>query len=198
MNKYLIKIKCDKQGLAEILAAAIDSEANIEIDYEAIKENTPTIVRENVDVPPPLTTAPDFDCSYKHPTKKQGKTSVKKITSWELYKILLDHFPNNAHQQVHFKTGEAYDLQLDYGFSGTRNAISAHLSRMATVGVTKRTGGNPHRGGYTYVLNARKNKKDFLRLISRYENVAKAKERKRSQDQNRWYNLGLLQKEMSQ
>lgn len=198
MNKYLIKIKCDKQGLAEILAAAIDSEANIEIDYEAIKDNKPVIVRENVDVPPPLTTAQDFDCSYKHPTKKEAKTSVKKISGWELYKILVDNFPSNSHEQVSFKTGQAFDLQNIHGFNGTRNSISAHLSRMAAVGITKRTGGNPHNGGYTYVLNGRKNKKDFTRLISRYENIAKAKERQRSKDQNRWYNLGLLQKELTQ
>ena len=192
MNKYLIKIKCDKQGLAEILAAAIDSEANIEIDYEAIKDKKPIVVRENVDVPPPLTTAPDFDCSYKHPPKsKVVQPYEQKLRAWDLYELLYRQFDNPKQR---FKMRDAHKLQTLHSFDATRSSVSAHLTRMNAVGLVNRVDGSKSTGGYVYELAGDKlPKRKFNDAISRYDRRVKSKERQRSEDQNRWYNLGKLQ-----
>jgi DNA-binding MarR family transcriptional regulator len=192
MNKYLIKIKCDKQGLAEILAAAIDSEANIEIDYEAIKENKPVVVRENVDVPPPLTTAPAFDCSYKHPPKpKIVQPYSQKLRAWDLYEMLWQQYANPNQR---FKMRDAYRLQALHRFDATKSSVSAHLTRMSAVGLVNRVDGSKTTGGFVYELTADKlAKKKFSEAISRYDRRVKSKERQRSEDQTRWYNLGKLQ-----
>jgi hypothetical protein len=192
MNKYLIKIKCDKQGLAEILAAAIDSEANIEIDYEAIKENKPVVVRENVDVPPPLTTAPAFDCSYKHPPKpKAVQPYEQKLRAWDLYEMMHQQY---AKPKQRFMARDAYRLQSLYGFDATKSSVSSHLTRMNAVGLVNRVDGSQTTGGFVYELAGDKlTKNKFSVAISRYDRKLKVRARQRSQDQARWYNLGKLQ-----
>ena len=181
MSKYLIKIKCDKQGLAEILASAIDSKANIEIDYETISE-TPVIQQQ-----PLLAPAVSLQ-DQRDAQPKSTKAYQQKLLSWTVYKMLVDNYPSG----LVFKSSDVYHLQKRLGYDGTINAVSAHLSRMSQVGLINRTGGNV-REGYKFELTKPVNHKEFVRLISNYNNKAKIKEHQRTLDRNKWINLGKLQ-----
>lgn len=182
MNKYLIKIKCDKQGLAEILAAAIDSKANIEIDYDAIVEQP--VVEEQPSLLPPTVSLQD----QRDAQPKSTKAYQQKLLAWTVYKMLVDNYPSG----MIFKSHDVYNLQKRLGYDGTINAVSAHMSRMSQVGLINRIGGNV-REGYKFELTKPVSHKEFVRQISNYNNKAKIKEHQRTLDRNKWMNLGKLQ-----
>lgn len=184
-QKYIIKMECTKTALAELIALGLEQHASI-TQIEAMQAEQ---------MPKP----DDFKISFKHlpaakPTAKikdDRKTyGGRKIKGYDVYQLLI----KNYHPQKTFKSSNIYDLAIAMGFVPTRNAISAHLSRMSAVGLLEQCGGNS-RTGFVFRLTQLRNKREFLKMSATYDNRPKAREQAKSKKSNKWFSLAEFQKQ---
>lgn len=181
-KKYFVSMECSINGFAELIASGLPDGCTI-TRLDAI--NAPLKVAEH-------------KIDFKHPAKampnevqpvKKKKTCVKKISNWDVYELLRKEFLNCT-----FISKDVAQQALVAGFDCTAGAISGHLSRFRSVGLIEQYGGNKTLG-YVYVINELKNKKDFNKAISSYNNKAKARERKKSAAKNGWCKLADIQRQ---
>lgn len=181
-KKYSLKLECSINGFAELIASGLPDGC--------------TITKLDVMDAPLKVAAHKID--FKQPARPmlvepepviKKKTSVKKIASRDVYEILKARFT-----LCKFTARDVYQQALYEGFDCTSGAISGHLSRMRSVALIDQAGGNCT-VGYVYVMNELKNKKDFTKAISGYNNKVKAKEQQKSAQKNGWWKLNDLQRQ---
>ncbi len=184
-KKYLINVECSINALAELIALGLEKHCTItklevvdqplRVDAHKIEFKHPARVSPPVAKPAPT---------------QQTIDAGRKITGWDVYEILRENF----HPQKTFTTKAVSDLALVNGFDQAKGSISGHISRMKSVKLIERCGGTSGTG-YIYRLNALRNKKDFNKAMSSYNNKAKAREQKRSAAKNGWFNLADFQRQ---
>lgn len=184
-KKYLLKLECSINGFAELIASGLPDGCTItKLD---VLDAPLKIAAHKVELKQPEKILPIIDEPFEEIPQKE---KVQKITGWDVYEIMREHF----HPQRTFKSYDICQLALAKGFDQTSGAVSGHISRMNSVRLIERCGGQ-RKTGYVYRLTALRNKKDFTKLISGYHNKAKAKEQKKSAAKNGWFNLAEFQRQ---
>jgi len=188
-KKYLINLECSINALAELIALGLEKHCTItklEMFDQPAEEKKPAlqVASHKIEFKHPARAMP----TTVEPVKKK-KTCIKKITGWDVYELLRKEFLNCT-----FTSKDVAQQAFRKGFDCTAGAISGHLSRMRIVGLIDQYSGNS-RMGYVYVINQLKNKKDFTKAISGYNNKAKAREKQKSAQKNGWWKLDQLQRQ---
>ena len=191
-KKYLINLECSINALAELIALGLEKHCTItklEMFDQPAEEKKPAlqVASHKIEFKHPARVSPPVaKPSLAEPLIDTGN----KITGWDVYEILRENF----HPQKTFTTKAVSDLALVNGFDQAKGSISGHISRMKSVKLIERCGGTSGTG-YIYRLNALRNKKDFNKAMSSYNNKTKAREQKRSAAKNGWFNLAEFQRQ---
>lgn len=191
-KKYLINLECSINALAELIALGLEKHCTItklEMFDQPAEEKKPElqVASHKIEFKHPARVIPPV---AKPATTQQTTDAGRKITGWDVYEILRENF----HPQKTFTTKAVSDLALVNGFDQAKGSISGHISRMKSVKLIERCGGTSGTG-YIYRLNALRNKKDFNKAMSSYNNKTKAREQKKSADKNGWFNLAEFQRQ---
>jgi len=191
-KKYLINLECSINALAELIALGLEKHCTItklEMFDQPAEEKKPAlqVASHKIEFKHPARVSPPV--AKPSPTE-QYIDKGNKISGWDVYEILRENF----HPQKTFTTKAVSDLALVNGFDQAKGSISGHISRMKSVKLIERCGGTSGTG-YIYRLNALRNKKDFNKAMSSYNNKIKAREQKKSADKNGWFNLAEFQRQ---
>ena len=193
-KKYLINLECSINALAELIALGLEKHCTITklevVDRPEEKQQPLRVASHKIDFKHPATAVPIVE---RQPPAPKKEKIVRKISSWDVYEILREHF----HPQKTFKSRDVAQIALRLGFDQSVTSVSAHISRMKAVHLIERCGGN-RVSGYVHRMNELRNKRDFNRVMSSYNNKMKRKERERSARKNNgWWNLADLQKQVN-